>query len=157
MKKKKKPIRFYVLLLLFMVVFTGGYTAYMVIAEDVPVSEFYTLWALPFLFVGVYLFGDRLTGKFASKKETKDFEALFLDAISEKMRESGDFTIEDFRRLQENPKFQKYVQIAYYIHRDDDPDIDKLHDFPGKFKDGSKEQEAMRYVIDFIEETKKHD
>lgn len=157
MKKKKRPIRYYLLLLAFMVVFTGAYTAYMVIAEDAPVSEFYTLWALPFVFVGVYMFGERLTQKFASRKDTRDYEALFLDAISESMRGSGEFTVEDFRRLQENPRFQKYVQIAYLIHRDDHPDMEKLRSLPDKFKEGSRERRAMRYVVAFVEDSRHRD
>ncbi len=42
-------------------------------------------------------------------------EDRFLESVNVKMRESNQFLVEDFRRLQINPKFQESLKMALYI------------------------------------------
>lgn len=152
MKKYRKPLKFYLLLLGVSSIFILGYTLYMVIFNETPVSNMISTWFLPPLFIFIYFMSDLILDSIFRRKNKIDYEAKFLDAIGEKMRESNIFTIEDFRRLQINDKFQKTLTIAYKVYKDGENEVYNIEKLRRKFSKNSTEERAMEFVINYIEE-----
>jgi hypothetical protein len=154
MKKFKKTPKFYLGLLIFSSTLILIYSLFQIIRNDTPISELYTTWFLPVFFVGVYWGSDLLLDKIFNRKKRVDYEAKFLDAIGQRMRESNLFTIEDFRRLQINMKFQQSLDAAYKIYQNGEDDLFNIDKLEKKFNKESKEYLAMKFVIDYLEENK---
>ena len=152
MKKFKKTPKFYLGLLIFSSTLILIYSLYQIIRYDTPISELYTTWFLPVFFVGVYWGSDLLLDKIFNRKKRVDYEAKFLDEIGEQMRESNLFTIEDFRRLQINLKFQQSLDAAYKIYQNGETDLFNIDKLEKKFNKESKEYLAMKFVIDYLQE-----
>lgn len=152
MKKFKKTPKFYLSLLIFSSTLILIYSLYQMIRNDTPINDLYTTWFLPVFFVGVYWGSDILLDKIFNRKKKVDYEAKFLDAIGEKMRQSDLFTIEDFRRLQINMKFQQSLDAAYKIYQNGESELFNIDKLEKKFKKESKEYLAMKFVIEYLEE-----
>ncbi|MCF7923912.1 MAG: hypothetical protein K9L64_02250 [Candidatus Izimaplasma sp.] len=152
MKKFKKPIKFYIYLFLLSVLVIGIYSIYRIINDNLPVSELYSIWILPVIFILIYYGSDSLLDKIFNRKKKIDYEGKFLDEIGDKMREGKEFLIEDYRRLQINEKFQSSLRIAYKIYKDGEDDVFNIEKLKRKFSKGSLEDRAIKYVINYLEE-----
>jgi len=154
MTREKKPFKFYLLIFVFSALIVIAYTLYEVLARDTPVSDVYAMWLMPFLFTFFYWGSDALILKFSKRKKKVDYEAKFLDDISKRMRDSQEFLVEEFRRLQINSKFQEDLRKAYQIHQEGETEVFNIQKLERKYKKGTIEKRAMKHVIEYLKENK---
>ncbi len=155
MKKFKKPLKFYLIMFLILILAVAGYSIYKVVSDNTPVSELISLWILPVIFILVYYGSDSLLDLLFNKKKKIDYEAEFIEKIAGRMRDSNEFLVEDYRRLQINEKFQDSLKMAYQIFLNGEDDIFNIPKLERKFKKETIEYKAMKYVIEYLEESKK--
>lgn len=154
MNRQKKPFKFYLIIFLFSTVIIAAYSIYMIFANDAAVSDVYTLWFMPLLFTFFYWGSDSLMLKFSNRKKKVDYEAKFLDEISNKMRDSKAFIVEEYRRLQINVKFQEDLKKAYRIFKNGEDEIYTIERLESKYKKNSLEKRAMKFVVEYIKENR---
>ena len=154
MKKFRKPFKFYLTLFILSSIVIMVYTIYRIVADGIAISELYTLWFLPLFFILIYFGSDFLLDKIFNRKKKVDYQGKFLNSIGEKMRDSDDFLIEDYRRLQINYKFQESLKMAYKIYIDGEDEIFNIEKLERKFNKGTVEYLAMTYVINYIKENR---
>ena len=152
MKRYKKPNKFYALLLLITFVLMGGYTLYLHFTDQIEAMDIWNLFLLPLLFVGVYFGGDTLLQKITDKRYKNNHEDRFLELVNVKMRESNQFLVEDFRRLQINPKFQESLKMALYIYQNGENEIFNCAKLLKKFDSKTVEGKAMNCVVELLNE-----
>jgi len=152
MKKFKKPFKFYFALFAISMILILGYSFYLMIFKDSVFSQVYPMWFLPPFFVTIYYGSDVLLDVMFNRKKKNDYENKFLEVIGERMRESKVFTIEDFRRLQLNMKFQECLTMAYHIYSDGENEVFTIEKLKRKFKKNTLEERAMKFVVAYLEE-----
>ncbi|MDD3842622.1 MAG: hypothetical protein WC088_01380 [Candidatus Izemoplasmatales bacterium] len=152
MKQYKKSIKFYIMLFVTTFAILGAYTLYKLLSGTIETADYLNLGLLPFIFTLVYWGGDTILQKIANRKKKVDYEGRFLDAIGEKMRATDDFIIEDYRRLQNNVKFQDALKIAFYIYQNGENENINLDKLERKFDRRTIEHKAMTYAIIFVKE-----
>lgn len=152
MKKYKKPNKFYVLLLLITFLIIGAYTVYLQVTGDLEAMDLWNLFVLPVLFVGIYWLGDTVLQKITDKRYKTNYEDRFVELVNSKMRDSKQFLIEDFRRLQLNPKFQESLKMAYQIYQNGENEVFTISKLEKKFEPKTIEARAMGYIIKEINE-----
>jgi hypothetical protein len=155
MKKFRKPLKFYLYMFLILSVAVAGYTVFKVIRDETPISDLVSLWVLPLLFIVIYYGSDSLFDKIFNRKKKVDFEEKFIEEIAKRMRDNNEFLVEDYRRLQNNDKFQGSLKMGYQIFKDGETEVYNIAKLERKFKKGSIENRAIQYVIDYLIETKK--
>ncbi|MDD5602385.1 MAG: hypothetical protein PHP78_05435, partial [Candidatus Izemoplasmatales bacterium] len=100
MQTKKKPLKFYLGIFALSAAIILGYSLYMLLTDRAEASELVSLWFMPFVFTLIYYVGDVIIYKIASRKGKNNDQNEFLEMISTKLRNNGQFLIEDFRKLQ---------------------------------------------------------
>jgi hypothetical protein len=157
MKKFRKPLKFYITLLVISSILILAYTLYRLIFEEASFSEIYSIWFLPPFFVIIYYGSDFALDAIFNRKKKADYESKFLDAIGERMRKDQIFTIEDFRRLQINDKFQRSLSMAYQIYINGESEHYTIDNLKRKFDKNTIEERALKYVIVYLEENMDRD
>jgi hypothetical protein len=152
MKKTKKPIKYYLLLLTLSFVVMGLSIIYKAFTSAVQTSDFVYLFIIPLLFTGVYWGVDTLAVKFSEKKAKKDYEGQFLEVVADRMRESKAFLIEDFRHLQNSQKFQETMRTAFLITQKGEDENRTIERLEKKFEKRTIEYKAMQYVIPVVKQ-----
>ena len=152
MREHKKPFKFYLYMFIFAIILVTIYTIYSLTQGDVVASDLIVMWLLPFIFVGFYYGFDSLMDRFSKKKNKINYEVKFLEAISERMRNSNEFLVEDYRKLQINEKFQKALRDAYHIHENGEDELYNFQRLEKKFRKDTIEYKAIQYVISFVQE-----
>ncbi len=155
MRRQKKPFKFYLIIFIFSVVLVIGYSLYMIFFKDGQVSELYPLWFMPIIFTGFYYVSDTLMDKIANRKKKVSYESIFLGEVSKKMRESNEFIVEEYRRLQNSRTFQDDLKKAYFIYKDGENETYNIERLEKKYKKDSLEKKAMKHVIEYLKENKK--
>lgn len=110
---------------------------------------------LPVLFIFfVFLFDTLLDPIFnrLGKRKPNDANLYkeFFQVVTYQVNEQCDFSIEDFRRLRENERFQKGLQQAFRIKNDGETDELNFALLEKKFKKNTREYEAMNVVIEEV-------
>lgn len=154
MNRQKKPFKFYLIVFLLSALIIAAYSLYMILIKDTPVEEVYTLWFMPPFFVFFYWGSDAIILKITNRKKKVDYEAKFLETISEKMRDSEEFLVEDFRRLQINVKFQEDLKKAYLIYKNGEDEVFNIKKLENKYRKNTIEKRAMKFVVDYLKEKK---
>ena len=152
MNRQKKPFKFYLVIFLLSALIIAIFSVYSIFVKGTPVSEIYTIWFMPLVFSVFYWGSDTLILKFSKRRKKIDYEAKFLDEVSELMRNSKDFLVEDFRRLQINPKFQEDLRRAYTILKDGENEVLTIEKLENKYKKNTVEKKAMQYVVMYLKE-----
>jgi len=155
MRKFRKPFKFYILMFVILSLAVAGYSLYKILKDGTPVSDLSSLWVLPLIFIVIYMGSDMLLDKLFNKKKQINYEEKFVEEIAKRMRESNDFLVEDYRRLQINPKFQEALKIGYQIYLNGENEIYNIDKIERKFKKGTIEFKAIGYVLDYIRESQK--
>jgi hypothetical protein len=150
MKKTKKPIKYYLLLLTLAFVIMGLSTIYKAFTATVVTADFLYLFIIPVLFTAVYWGVDTFAVKFSEKKAKKDFEGQFLEIVTSRMRDSKEFLIEDFRHLQNSQKFQETMKNAFLITQKGEDENRSIERLEKKFEKRTLEYKAMQYVIPVV-------
>ncbi len=155
MRQQIKPFKFYLIIFIFSVVLVTAYSLFMIYGQDQTVSDVYLLWFMPFIFTGIYYGTDWIADRLQKNKKKKDYEGNFLHEISIIMQNSNEFIIEEFRRLQVNTTFQSDLKKAYYIYNNGGEDVVGINRLEKKYRNGTLENRAMKYVVNYLRENKK--
>jgi len=155
MQQGKKPLKFYLYMFLLSSMIVLAYSAYLILAGKNTIEELLPLWVLPAIFTLFYYGMDTVLNKLLKRKKKIDYEKLFLDAIAERMRNSKQFVIEDFRKLQKSERFQSQVKNAYEIYQNGEDEAHSLDRIVKKFREDTLEYRAIKYVVDFVKEKPK--
>ncbi len=152
MRNHKKPLRFYLGIFAFSAIIIFGYSLYAILTEKATASDLYSLWFMPLVFTGVYYGTDVIMDKVGRKRKKNDYEAEFLMAVSKKMQEDNTFLVEDYRRLQINPRFQEVLRIAYQVYQNGENEQFTLARIEKKFRPETIEYKATNVVIELVRE-----
>ena len=104
---------------------------------------------LPVIFVGLMFVFDTIFDTILSRgkrKEKSDFDA-FARSCTLEIQKQCDFSLEDFRRLRQNSRFQKALQQAYRIKTEGETDELNMVVLEKKFKKNTREAIALEIVI----------
>ncbi len=156
MHNYKKTFKFYLYRFIYFSILVIVYNIYSIYTDSVSVSDLAVTWVLPFIFIGVYYLGNNILDKFKKKKHVINYEVNFLETISSNMRKSGEFILEDFRKLKSNDKFQKAVKDAYNIYENGETELYNFQRLEKKFRKDSIEHNAILFVISYIKENRKN-
>jgi hypothetical protein len=154
MKAVKKSKIHYLILFFFSLVLMGIYVILNFLEGRLAPENIWVYLLIPFVFTGIYWGGDVLMTKVRDKRKKVDYYGLFLDAVGERMRNSQEFLLEDFRRLQESERFQDAVKTAYFIYQNGEAGSIGLDRLEKKFEKRSLEHKAIQYVIGYVREQK---
>jgi hypothetical protein len=149
---RKKPLRFYIIIFAFSSIIVAGYSLYKIYAQDAEITDVYSLWAMPVIFTLFYWGSDKVIELFTKKRNKKNTQDTFLEEISQIMRDSGDFLIEDFRQLQNNQKFQNDLTRAHTIFKDGENEVFTIAKLENKYRAGTVEKKAMNIVVKYLRE-----
>ncbi|MDP2424969.1 MAG: hypothetical protein Q8M70_01230 [bacterium] len=152
MKNQRKPLKYYLLMYVLIMLFTGGYTVFMLIRGTLEVSDLWLMLTMPVLFVFFLFLFDTLRAKIFSKKPKVDLQKEFLMKVSEQLRATNEFGIEDYRKLQLNQRFQDSLRIAYTIASQGETEDKNLSRLEKKFDKRTIEGKAMHIVARFVKE-----
>lgn len=156
MNRQKKPFRFYIIIFVFSMLMVAAYSLYAIYVQDREVADIYTIWFMPLIFTAFYYGSDALIYKLTNRKKKVDFEGKFLNDISKRMRDSNEFIVEEFRRLQNNVKFQEDLNKAYKIFKEGENEVLLIAKLERKYRKDSLEQRAMKYVTDYLRENQEN-
>lgn len=157
MRQQKKPFKFYLIIFLASTLIIAGYSLYMILVQDRDVSELYSLWVMPVIFTLFYYGSDVLMFKIFNRKNKKvSKEDEFLQKVSQKMRDSNEFLVEEFRQLQLNKKIQEDLKRALFIYENGESEVFKISKLENKYKEGTLEQRAVKYIIEVLKENQEN-
>lgn len=152
MRQYKKPMKFYYTIFGLTSLIVLGYSLYLYFTVGATAKSLWILWILPFFFTMIYFGGDSLMQFIMVKKKKPDPEADFLTEVGKRMAESKTFLIEEYRRLQNNDKFQSVMKMAFEIYQSGETEIYTIDKLKRKFKPDSVEGRATVYAIQVVEE-----
>ena len=128
----------------------------MIFAQDRAVSDLYSLWLMPFIFTLFYYGSDVVIDKIFNRKKKGNKEDIFLQNVSQRMRDSNEFLVEEFRQLQNSKKFQEDLKRALYIYENGETEVFTIEKLENKYKDASLEQRAIKHIVGFLKENKEN-
>jgi len=152
MENRKKTFKFYLTIFLMSTFVVLAYSLYMIISGKVEAKDMISFWFLPPIFTALYYGSDVLRDKIYKKRRKPDPEKEFLEKSSKRLRESGEFLIEDFRRLQGSQKFQEAIKTAFQITQTGEDDTWTLDKLDKKFRPDTTEGKAMSYIVAYARE-----
>jgi len=153
--KKTRGFKHY---LRFWLIATGLYALYVIYlsfdAAAFDPSVLFSIGILPLAFTFLLFVFDQIFDKiWPSKEKKKDDEfSDFLKKTTYKVNEKLKLSIEDFRRLRENDKFQKSLYQAYQIYLIGETEEINYTLLNKKFKKDTNEYNALMIVIEEVKE-----
>ncbi|QMS84971.1 hypothetical protein [Candidatus Xianfuyuplasma coldseepsis] len=152
--KRKKGLKYYAKFYVFVLV---AYVIYIVIIGarngEFDATMLGSMVYLPIMFVGLVWLFDSLLEPFFKRigrgKQTGVQEQYreFFTTLTNEVNTQCEFSIEDFRRLRENERFQKALQQSYKVMTEGETPDMNFTLLDKKFKKDSREYEAMQVVI----------
>ena len=118
------------------------------------------LVVFPLIFTLVFVIIDLAMGRLRTKKNKTEFDEKeaydkFIDEIGIELNKTRKFNVEDFRHFRSNTKFQACLNTLYDIYKNGESETKSYLILLRKFDKGSKEKEAMEYLITFTERKRK--
>lgn len=153
--KQKKGFKYY---LTFYGIITGVYFIYISILAiqngGYDATLLFSVVYLPILFIAFIVLFDGIFDKLFNRKKPNQNDDFtnYNKIITAHVNEQCNLTIEDFRHLREDMRFQKGLFQAYTIKNNGETKEMNFIVLEKKFKKKTKEYEAMSVVIN---ETKK--
>ncbi len=150
--KNKKGFKYY---LKFWALATLIYSVYIVIIsvrEGFVVDLVLPVFYLPLVFTFLLFVFDTIFDKIWPQKEKKEDDEFktFIKTATFEVNEQLELSIEDFRRLRENEKFQKTLYQAYQIFLIGETDEINFTFLNKKFKKDTMEFKAMEVVVNEV-------
>jgi hypothetical protein len=137
---------------------TGIYVIYLIIngfsSGGIEPALLLSITYLPLLFTLFLFVFDSIFDRILPSKEKKADDAyqVFIKQTTKKVNENLALSIEDFRRLRENEKFQKALYQAYQIYLNgENEDINYVF-LEKKFKKDTNEYKALEIVVHEVKE-----
>ncbi len=147
MKRARKPWKYYILMYVLIMIFTVGYTIFMLLRGNLETQDIWYMLFVPPLFVGFLFLFDQLKDWLFKKKKPLDGKVVFLEEVSIRMRSSKEFSVEDFRLLQLSSRFQDTLEQAYHKIEINELNEEYLQRLEKRFEKRSLEAKAVQYVI----------
>jgi len=153
--KKTRGFKHY---LKFWLIATGLYGSYIVYLayQDGAFNQpaLLSVGLLPLLFTFLLFVFDQIFDRIWPTKEKKTDDEFndFLIKTTSKVNEKLQLSIEDFRRLRENVRFQKSLYQAYQVYLIGETEEINYTFLNKKFKKDSKEYNALMIVIEEVKE-----
>ncbi len=141
------------------IIVLGVYSLYLAVlfirANAVDYSLLATILYMPLIFISLLYVMDLIMDKLMHKRKPvkkEDRYKVFLESAAKRVNEIEGFSLEDFRRLRENERFQKTLHQCFTIYEDGEKDELNFKYISKKFKSNTNESKALELVI---EDTKK--
>jgi len=151
---RKKDLKYYTKVFTFSFIGLILYIIYLWIRTGVLDPLALGNWVyIPIVFTFITFIFDKSTDYFSSSQTKKLGYSEFVRNISLELKKSDKYTIEDFRKIRENQKFQKSLEQAYSIIEKGATDTINIQMLERKFETGTMEYDA---VLILIEEIKKN-
>lgn len=157
-KDWKYYLKFYIMIVVVYFIYVsilaireGGYEPYALL----------TIVYLPPLFVGFVVVFDRLLDplfrrlKGRNQKTNDDYD-VFLQQITILVQDELELSLEDFRRLRENDRFQKALKQAHHILQEGESNDINYTLLDKKFKKNSKEYLALQVVTKEVQKNREN-
>jgi len=151
-QKRLKSWKFYLLLYGLALATLGGIALYKHFTGTFEVADLWNAILFPIIFVLFMFLSDYLMQKLQDKKQRTNYEGLYLDAIAERMRVSGLFLIEDFRRLKDSQRFQEALKYGFYISQNGESENFSIARLEKRFDARSLEAKAIPFVVAQVRE-----
>jgi uncharacterized membrane protein len=152
--KNKKGLKYYFKLYLLLLTVYLGITVVMAALNDwtFEPTQLASVTYLPILFIVFLYVFDTIFGMVIKPKHKVGEEELdkFLKQVTIEVEKEKDFTIEDYRRLQENDRFQKALNHSFDIYKNGETKEMNLAFLEKKFKKDTVEGKAMIIVLDEV-------
>ncbi len=118
------------------------------------------LFVFPLIFTMVFVIIDLAMGRLRTKKnkeasDSKEAYDKFIDEIGIELNKTRKFNVEDFRHFRSNVKFQGCLNTLYEIYKNGETENKSYLLLLRKFDKGTKEKEAMEYLVTFTERKRK--
>jgi len=155
--KKTKGLKYYLFILTISTVGMFLFlTANALQNDGYQIDLLYTLVAVPITFTGFLFVFDKLFDLILPKKykqdkkdETKDYDN-FLKRINIIVDQTGEFSIEGFRKLRQSERFQKALRQSFTILNEGESEAMNFAFIQKKFKKDTKEYLAINVVIEDV-------
>lgn len=148
--KSKKGLKYYAIIFMVSVLALVLYATYLYFKNGELDSEIIlSLVYVPVIFTGFLFVFDKLFDKiFPPKTKVSDnkFNA-YLKTVSESIQKECEFTIEEYKKLRTNQKFQKGLEQAFRVYDNGENEEMNFKFLEHKFKNGSNEYVAFQLVI----------
>lgn len=134
---------------------TAVYTVYILIVsirDGFDVALILPVFYLPIVFTFLLFVFDLIFDRIwpqKDKKEDDEFKS-FISKTTFEVNEQLSLSIEDFRRLRENEKFQKSLYQAYQIYLIGETEEINFTFLDKKFKKDTTEYKAMEIVVNEV-------
>lgn len=152
--KSKKGLKYYFRLYLLLITVYGGITVIMAAMNDwtFESTQLLSVLYLPVLFIiFMYIFDLIFSLIFKPKAKTvEDDLQNFVEKVVIEVQKEKEFTIEDFRRLQESDRFQKALHHSFDIYKNGETKDMNLSFLEKKFKKDTVEGKAMVIVLNEV-------
>jgi hypothetical protein len=149
----KKGLKYYGIIFGVSVVALAIYIVYLGYQSGgIDTALLFSLLYVPFIFtLFLFVFDKLFDFIFPSKgKKKDDLFSKYLKVVSTAIQTKYNFSIEDYRRLRENPKFQKALEQAFRILENGETEEISFEFLQKKFKKDSNEFLAMVVVIEEV-------
>ena len=118
------------------------------------------LVVFPLIFTLVFVVIDLSMGRLRTKKnkeaiDSKEAYDKFIDEIGIELNKTRKFNVEDFRHFRSNVKFQNCLNTLYEIYKNGESENKSYILLLRKFDKGTKEKEAMEYLVTFTDRKRK--
>lgn len=109
----------------------------------------FPLLFVPFLFVFDKV-GEKLFSKRKKQQKSKDDFQTFVNSLNNAIDQQGNFSIQEYRTLQDSERFQKAIRQLFFIKNNGETK-DLTFDYLGKkFKKSTVEYKAIQIIIDEV-------
>ncbi len=151
--RTKRDFKYYVRMYLIALVVYLGYVGFLSFqAGGVDWTLVLGAAYIPVIFILFMYVFDRLFDKLFPPKEKKQADAFkaFAKQCTEAVDEELELSLEEFRRLRENQKFQKALYHAYHIVENGETEEINFVFLEKKFRNDTNEAKAMDIIIDEV-------
>jgi uncharacterized membrane protein len=146
-----KGMKYYLIIFIVSLISVILYGIYVSVQQsDFDPAYFASLLTVPFAFTGFLMLFDFLLAKILPKKNPQkslnEYEQ-YLIQLTEILKDSNEFSIEDFRKFRVNERFQRALKNLYKISKDGESEDLNYKIVEKRFKKDSLEHKAIQILI----------
>ena len=147
--KNKKGIKYYALILVFSSISLVLYVVYLNISDKEIDTD---LYYVPVMFTGFLILFDKIQEKIFPKKNKVSHDKFntYLKSASVAIQKDCDLSIEDYKKLRNDQKFQKGLGQAFRVYDKGESEDVNFEFLERKFKKGTNEYIAFQAVINEV-------
>lgn len=142
---------------LLIMLFTIGYSVFMLIRGDLEGQDILFMLGVPPIFILFLFLFDQFRFYVFRRNKPQNPKVTFFEDISLAMRTSKLFTVEDFRKLQSDKYFQETLKQAQYKLEMNQIDETYCNRLEKKYDKKTVEGKAMEIVLHYLQEKTNQD